>query len=478
MLKDLSQLSSGAVWPPEGEVERLRTYDAHKKLFENKFHEVFKDAEAVTRPELKAANLFVLNWFKRLTTLWCGFMLGETPGFSAGEPESDEAKAVTALVKKLKLVELLEQARIDASRYGDALFKLYVEGGQVRCDVQPPAYWFPIVSPTSVTRITAHVLAWETSVNSKPAVRLEIHTSGRIENKLFLLEGRAGHKRTLGREIRVEGLEPREEHGLPTPLVFRVANLQTSDAVYGFDDYDELCSVVREMVGRLAQMGRILDRHADPGMYGPESALEQDPETGRWSFRKAGYISLTREDATPGYLTWDGNITSALDEFNLLQRQLYTLSETSEAAFGVQSQGVAESGSALKRLLIAPLTKSARVRAKFDPVIGELLHAASLLEREFGDREFPELKDVSITWKDGLPDDETESAANIKSHREAGVMSLYAAVKRLNPDWAEADIQAEIGRINEEKSMSEGLAGGGLFGAPGRAGSEGFEDAA
>ncbi|MGI1692105.1 hypothetical protein [Thermoanaerobacter uzonensis] len=48
--------------------------------------------------------------------------------------------------------------------------------------------------------------------------------------------------------------------------------------------------------------------------------------------------------------------------------QMYILSNTTTAAFGQLKSGLAESGSALRRLMMAPLTKVNRVR-RFDPVV-------------------------------------------------------------------------------------------------------------
>ncbi|WDU82284.1 hypothetical protein [Caloramator sp. Dgby_cultured_2] len=64
-------------------------------------------------------------------------------------------------------------------------------------------------------------------------------------------------------------------------MVIPVHNLMTSDRAYGLDDYQDLDSIIQELEIRLSQISRILDKHADPNMYGPDTALEQD-EYGNW----------------------------------------------------------------------------------------------------------------------------------------------------------------------------------------------------
>ena len=66
---------------------------------------------------------------------------------------------------------------------------------------------------------------------------------------------------------------------------------------------------------------------------------------------------LVLEENPPGYVTWDGQLEAAFKQIDLLMEQLYILSETSAAAFGQLKAGLAESGTALRRLMMAPLAK-------------------------------------------------------------------------------------------------------------------------
>ena len=119
-------------------------------------------------------------------------------------------------------------------------------------------------------------------------------------------------------------------------------------------------SKIREI--RVAQISRILDKHADPNLYGPDSALEHDAQTGEWKFRGGGkFYPVGPGEQPPGYVTWDGQLDAAFREIELLMEQLYILSETSAAAFGQLKSGLAESGSALRRLMMAPLAKVNRL---------------------------------------------------------------------------------------------------------------------
>ena len=54
----------------------------------------------------------------------------------------------------------------------------------------------------------------------------------------------------------------------------------TSDRVYGIDDYSDLDSIISELEVRISQISKILDKHAEPSVQGPSSALVRNPHTG------------------------------------------------------------------------------------------------------------------------------------------------------------------------------------------------------
>lgn len=80
MLTDLTFLSKGKPWPPKSEQKRIERYMNNKLLFEGEHTLVFKEIwERLFRTELQASVELVLNWPKRLSTLWADLLLGELP---------------------------------------------------------------------------------------------------------------------------------------------------------------------------------------------------------------------------------------------------------------------------------------------------------------------------------------------------------------------------------------------------------------
>lgn len=449
MLTNLNFLGTGQPWPPNNQEERhrLRRYADNKLLFEGRHELVFK--EVFTRlfrrdPAMKMSVEMCLNWPKRLTTLWADLLAGETPVVEDG---TEGAEYLTDLTQRVNLWHKVYTAAIDASRYGNAVFKVRRDEDGVRLDVIPPSCWFPVVSPTDSKKITAHVLAWPTGEVDEGTGQLhvEIHTAGRVEYRVYersnklLIAPFDMNRSELGGVGKL--LEQSEEvTGINRPLVVAVSNLELSDAVYGLDDYGDLTSVIQELEVRFAQLARILDRHADPIMYGPDDTSTD--ENGNKVANIGTYVPVMDGDAPPGYVTWDAQTASCFQQIDSLMEQFYILSETSPAVFGNTKNGLAESGSALKRLLMAPLAKVNRTRANFDTAVKEVLKLAALMDSGAD-------VDPVIQWKDGLPDDPAEAVQTENVAVAAGITSKQTAMRRVY-GYSEEQAKAELALIEEE----------------------------
>lgn len=430
MLTSLDFLQIGKAWPPPTEVERLQLYDNNRKLFEGKHGEVFKEWVKLLRDDQKATLEIILNWHKRLSTLWADLLLGEPPRITVGDQNSQEQQALERIVRDNSLVNVAYEVALDVSRYGTGIFKVRFDKRGI-IEAQQPAVWFPVVKPDNVKEVVAHVLAWDYEVEERGLfgarknryLQAEIHESGKITTITYLLRDGA---------ISSEQEQQEVSTGVDDFLVIPVNNILTSDRVIGLDDYSDLDSIIQELEIRVAQISRILDKHADPNMYGPDTALEQNPKTGEWSFRGGGkYFPVGPDDRPPGYVTWDGQLAAAFQQIDLLMEQLYVLSETSAAAFGQLKSGLAESGTALKRLMMAPLAKVNRIRMRFDPALKKAIRLASELEAAQGMPDAVRLESIDITWQDGLPQDEMQMAQMYSLLVQNGLVSRETAIKHL-----------------------------------------------
>ena len=449
LLTNLDFISPGKPWPPPTEAERLERYAQNRLLFEGKHELVYKDWIRLLREDQQATLEMVLNWHKRLTLLFADLLLGEPPRISAGDQDSPEQEAIERIIEDNGLMNVAYEVVLDLSRFGTGIFKIRYDGRAI-IEGQQPAIWFPVIKPDNIKEIQAHVLAWayEDDIQergktvTKKYLQTEIHERGKITTAKYPIENNI-----IGLAIEYAEIET----GIDEFLVVPVNNVLTTDRITGLDDYSDLDSIIQELETRIAQISRILDKHADPNMYGPDTALEHDPTTGQWGYRGGGkYFPVGQGEQPPGYVTWDGQLDAAFRQIDLLMEQLYILSETSAAAFGQLKSGLAESGTALRRLMMAPLAKVNRIRLRFDPALKEVLWLASLLEKAQGMSGAMVLEDIHIDWKDGLPDDEQELTQNEVQRYTAGLTSLESSLRRLYGLEGDA-LQEEIDRIKGEQ---------------------------
>lgn len=436
MQTDFSFLDRGQSWPPPLERARLAELNDYRQLWKSR-HEKVWDAEfwqRVFREELRTYYGIVFNWPKRISTLWADLLLGETPTVVTDEKEQEY---LDDLVSRLDFWNVAYEAAIDGSRYGDSLFKIRLAKNKALVRAFSPRFWYPVVSPQDTKEIVAHVLAWTSEDKSRLFV--EIHERGKVSIRTYALDKDG----TIGL-ILEEADESVQVDGF---LVCHAANIGDSEDLYGVSDYNDLTSIVQELELRFAQIARILDKHSDPSMYGPYSAIAKDESGRQYVDTRDKYFPLEEGDSPPGYITWDGQLDASFREIEQLMGQFYAISETSAAAFGELKSGLAESGSALKRLLMAPLAKVNRFRAHFDKACREALETAALLEGK-------KLK-VKIEWKDGIPDDEAEESRVMSERITAGTISRRRAIQRLDGLKGE-DLKQELEAIKEDQE-AEGV---------------------
>ena len=487
-LVDLDWLREGAPFPPHGQGARMERYAKNRALWKGDHDRVYGNWWRVLREDQAASLQMVFNWHKRLSTLWADLLLSEPPRFLDGEdskrPKKEEGEetnsdsseagdnarqeAIDRITGKENkgYVRVLYKAAIDISRYGDGLVKVMLKKDGVEMKAQPPSYWYPVVDPNDLTEFTHHVLAWKFRKYDLDYLRVEIHEKGKITHRAFELKGNL-----IGPEVNVLAFLPMTETGEPKLpdgtqetnvddfLLVPFQGLVPSDEIFGDDDYTSVDSIIQGIEVRAAQIARVLDKHTDPSMYGPPDQLEVDKKTGETVFKAGGkYFEVdgSQDDVPPGYITWEGQLEAQFTEIDTLLKQLYILSETSPAAFGQLESGIAESGSALRRLMQAPLAKVARIALNFDPAAKHVIQLAAELERKNG-RNTPELPSVNIQWQDGLPPDPKENAETEEIRQRAGNTSLISSIRRLDGGTQE-DAEAELERIKEEQQEQADLA--------------------
>lgn len=462
MLTDLSFLNIGAQFPPLSEHDRLEMYRTNRNLFENGHAVVY--AEAFKRIERVIENFndvvsypVIMNYQKLVTLKFVDLLFAEPPKIVCGEYGSKEQITVDTIRRNSDLNNTSYEAGIDLSRYGDGLFYIYKDPatGKGMIDVTQPPYWFPIVDPMNIKRFTAHVLAWTFFRGQAKYLKVQVHERGFYTEKEFLLEGGDS-----GWHIKTQtGADQKFETGLDDFAIVPVQNVVTSDRVHGMDDYTDIDSIVSELLVRVGQVSKILDKHASPSVSGPISALERDPYTGKWQMKLGNYfVRDGKEDAEVKYITWDGQLEAAFQQIDILINMLHAMSEVGAELLGDKpgtTSGVS-SGTALRFKMVSPLVKAKRISLRFAPALEKAIRLCSQLG---GDNvvTLTEDKPISITFMDGLPNDPLEESTIMMNRTgNKATMSIQRALEvydGMTPD----DAENEVKRIDEDETKANPL---------------------
>jgi len=453
-------LAPGVQFPPPGEVQtgrnqklgRLDRMAQNKRLWDGEHDQAYGDWGKVARFDdlLTAATQveLMVNFHRRLSRLWKSLMLSEPPTIKvddAAQPWCDD------LMKKGRLVSALGSDVLDMSRFGVGLLKAVKKDGQpAKIVAQPPLIgeagdvaggWFPIVDPFDVTEITGHVVAWiETrreQVLGVPVNRRYCHAQvfepGRFVTQTWVMSGK------VLKTLIAENVTTLPEGVM---LLHPAQNGLTSDSIYGTDDYRDIDGLIHEVEIRMSQISAVLDKHADPNLQGPNNMVTGGTAAGHAAQAQANaqrgggmgqatvkiggkFFGRLPDEAKIEYITWDGNLEASFREIDTIMDLVYLLSETSPAAFALFKQAQAESGSALKRLMMAPLLKVADMRNSLDEALMAAIYAAAALDGVT-------ITTVEVEWKDGLPQDRAEDAtietamfgAKLRS-KEAAIRAVY-----------------------------------------------------
>lgn len=454
-------LQRGQPWPPIDEEERLQRYEAHRRLFQGRHAEVYRDWIRLLREDKQATLELVVNFPGAVSKLFADLLFGEMPRYTCGAEGSEEQKWLDEFVRVNRLHQLNYKAALAQSFRGEAIYKLRLKAGQPRAVVElvPASIWYPVTDPDNVTETLAHVLAWVKSVTvdgrEVQYLRAEIHLPGSVHQRAWLLtDGQLTVPVDLA-ALYEDPPAPDMETGVAEPLVVVVPNLELDDTPYGQDDYSEADTLFQELDVRLAQIARVLDKHTDPNMSGPPQIATPNLHTGEIEVPVGGaYFEYRADDPEPKYMTWDAQLAANWQYLDRIMQGLYITTDTNAAAFSLVAEGSFPSGAALKRLLMRPLARTNRKRVFFDSGLVCLLELAAAFERANG-RDAPRgvtAGSVQIEWRDGLPDDPME-VAQIEQIRTGGkaTSSVRAAIRRIDGGTSQA-IDDEVAEIAADEA--------------------------
>lgn len=440
MLHSLSCFDKGKQFPPPREVERITRYRQNAALFDGNHFDTYKlrsmdssfseivevynkCAQRISRIvgnfEEVISFPVLLNYQRLMSLKMADLVCGEYPSITG--PDKEDNNSITKYRDNTSFDSKLYSTVIDISRYGDAVWRIYKdeESNDNNFTVWNPGEWYPIVSQDGTNTIKYHCLCWienlEEDPDKIPIIRLhvQIHGTskkdiGKYEHRIYKMDSFSG---TIGKLVSKKTYNT----GLDCCAVVNLKSFEVSNTIYGYDDYMTIDSILAEIMVRIGQISVILDKHADPSMTGPVSMLSTDPITGEKKLNAGKFYAINPGDTPPSYLTWDGQLSAAFKELEILINQLNIISEMGASLLGsTEGSGQAISGAAMRFKMVNPLAKARRICNSLTLPIRRLFSV-------FTDTD---LANLSVQWRDGLPDDPREQIENAK---------LASGAKKLMP---------------------------------------------
>ncbi|WP_141500957.1 phage portal protein [Paenibacillus luteus] len=505
---------TGKQYPPVDSIERIAKYYRGKTIFDGKQAEIYDRATDLLKgtphePQLK--TLFIaVNLIDVLLTKPADLMVSEPPTYESGSAgDSDEQARLNEIVEENDLTQTIHEAVIGAGYRGDSFLKTYYAA---RADVSETvalsaeydgitlpdtpaepiieavdaAIVFPELARGSRKKFSAVNIAWIEWVEERtglvesaltrsktrevPYLNVERHVPGYIvyeryeatEHGVVNDYGYPVMTFLIGDRVSTGRASDIESTGLPQLLVHHIPYKTTDDDWRGISGVEKVESVLAAINDGLVQIDYILWKHADPIAYGPD--IDADDGGVRWGGK---YIPVTKDDAVPGYMTWEGQLESAFKELDVLLGILYQMSETPQWLFGTTlssdkgGSGTSHTdGGAIKARFMPILTKVSRIRNHVDRAVRDALWTAMQLENVANEdvEGFTPYKAVypKITWHDGVPRDD-KAEAEVYSIRTGGLATIdvKSAIKRMD---SLDDTQADeiITRMDDDTKRTSG----------------------
>ncbi|WP_438824889.1 portal protein [Bacillus sp. JJ722] len=474
-----------------------------KKTFQGKQIEVYERATELLKdtphaPQLKKLYIAV-NLADIIATKPADLLVGELPSFESGLPDdSDEQKALNSYVEENDLIQLIHESCVGNGYRGDSWIKVrygyredYSELRKLGLSEPTDAKMEPIIehvaadcvfpetSRGNVKKFKAvNICTVEYVVTKKsevPFLNVERHLPGFIiyeRYRLHEFEGGVDNSYgyplqtyTIGERVATGREDDLVETGVPHLLVHHIPYKSVDDSWEGIGGIEKLESLLAAINDRVVAIDFILMKHSDPTVYGPE--IEGNGNAAiQWGGK---YIPVTKEDATPGYMTWNGQLDSAFKQLEMHISLVFQKSETPQWLFGTVLGANAggtgtshtDSGS-IKARFMPILSKVKRIRTHYDKALRDALYSCQLLDIAEGGAKFKAVY-PTINWQDGIPKNAKEEA-EIMSVRTGGkpTIDVQGAIKRLDSVDDEKAVEV-IARIEEDEKSASGFVDGTTF---------------
>lgn len=436
-------------WMDQKDQSRANTYETYEDIFMGKHTAAFSRFSAEMTKKKKVLLYVVCNFGGLISKVSADLLFGEQIGISYPDTATDKHKNfIDNFIKTNDLHTQNYESALANSYLGDQFIKLRRDDkGVVYADYINPELVSIETEGDNKRAVESITVGWIKNDNGKLYLRKEIHKKGKIFNELWLLDksGKPTMKVDMKAVDDYAQIPDSQDTGVDDFLIRHIPNWRTSSRNWGISDYIDLLSLFDEANNRVSRVKDILDKHSDPKLAVPPGVIQPDGTVKGANFDLVEVAGTSQSSLTkPEYITWDASLDAAFKEIDKIVDFLFLFSETSPAAFGMDKNGTADSGRALKFRLIRTMAKISRKKNYYDSALTWLFETAQKLGN-VADPITP-----NIVWQDGIPQDTYEAAQIEEIRLRSGNTSVESSIKRLD-GGSEKDIEAEVKKIDDEK---------------------------
>lgn len=409
---------------------------------------------------------------ERISQAFSDLLFGEDPEWKAAN-EADE-EILTEMINANDLPSELRTAAADASSEGEIWWRLYVDPDESefpviefvsRLDVIPLFRGRKIVAAAFVTVLLTQEIKVEEQTTVEYWRHIEIQTDGETRNLLYKgALGQLGSKQPLEANSEVSDLEDKWDHNLKYMLCGRVLNKRGRDFRLGISDYQGILDLLLDLNEVRVIMAENARLSGKSRMVVPANAVGPD---GKVSLGKDIIVDEGVEDFGDGgragayaVLEYTFQANELIAYKNDLVSDAMTRVGLAEQFMGggkSSNEGSAMSGTALRTRLI-PTTLAGSGKGRYwdaeTPRIATAMQEVDALPVKLGGcghtwtnpSDPPTIERSSV-----LPEDPREQLDLEVTAVSGEVRSVETAVRKLNPDWDDEQIEKELAQIKADR---------------------------
>lgn len=357
-----------------------------------------------------------------------------------------QQQSIARLIERSNLHRLLYGCAVDASYEGECFLETCLYGGRVYLRQAPADEIFPVGQPGPDGQYAACMRYRVRNAGTESApvhLLLEVcYLAGRIERRCFQIDDEGG-RREVGLHCwngdNAAELSAVTHTGVALPTLVWIPNHLVRCCPVS--DYDGAIELQDALNAKNSQVGRVLMKHADPRMVFPEEAFGDDGNI------RADHevFAFTDPKKLPQYITWNAELAHAMADRAFVLNQLLVRTETSPVLLGLRQGAAPDAYRKVRLEAFNSLTKAGRKAAYWKAGIRRAVAVAQMLENTLPGVRYPQ-HPIGVTLRDGIPQDDKDTADRLAVLRGAGLISLQRAVEEQLGD--PAAVEREMTRLH------------------------------